>query len=775
MQQTPSYVSINIGEEETGRNCFAFRTGNPYKDDRTTEMMLSSGASQTFRRLAFLTLTLFLFLFRDLPKAEGALQFDVFAGFDSYVREGDWYPITFEVNNDGPSFRAYIEISSAQFNRSQGRRIQVDLPTGTLKRISIPVFAASRHGLMEARLIDEKGNVLVKQELDWQKLRYRGGQTVILGALARTSSGVPTFPTIKVNNPELQPAVARWQPAIFPDNPISLQGMQALYLSSERALDLKDAQIKALLAWLQGGGHLIVGVEQIGDVNGTAWLREILPAKLTETKQVAAGGAFLDWLREKGPVPDKDENSETAGSSSKKKKTSERQNQSAGALFKAAGTNLVADPEFEGSELQVAVAQVRTGRVIASAGGVPLAIESSYGRGEITLLTFSPERLPFTAWKNKDWLWALIAKVPVRFYESTDFNQWGFSSDSVLGAMIESTQVRKVPLMGLVGLLIVYLVIIGPVDQLVLRRMNKQMLTWVTFPCYVLLFSGLIYFIGFKLRAGESEYSELHIVDVLPNQDKAILRGKTYASVYSPANVRYKMKSEQFIASLRGEFLANWGNGEENSQAQVTHIGNRFDAEVYVPVWTSQLYVNDWWQPVSANPLVLIEKGPSLFTVSNNLDRALKNIRICVDGIVHELGEIPASSSKDFDVEKLNGVPFREFARKESSRFLQAAEMRRQSFGSESSRINWDLPNSASAACFLTQMSEDENYRRFASYDGLDLSKFATQDSVILLAWDGGNSLTKPLNQFKAARGAQNTLLRVIMPRQLQPQLSRAN
>ena len=51
-----------------------------------------------------------------------------------------------------------------------------------------------------------------------------------------------------------------------------------------------------------------------------------------------------------------------------------------------------------------------------------------------------------------------------------------------------------------------------------------------------MLFSLLIYFIGYKLRAGESEWNELHLVDVLQKGDRAEFRGQTYASVYSPAN-----------------------------------------------------------------------------------------------------------------------------------------------------------------------------------------------------------------------------------------------
>ncbi|MFN7139221.1 MAG: hypothetical protein ACK4UN_07780 [Limisphaerales bacterium] len=718
----------------------------------------------------FRALLLFVWLiaFSLAPnRSAAALQFDVFAGFDSYAREGNWFPMTFEVSHDGPGFRAFIEVSTGRMSQSQVRRVPIDLPTGTLKRVTVPVFSSARYGTWEVRLVREDGKLLERKELDWQTLRLRSSETLIVGALCRTASGLPLLPNIKISNPEMQPAVARLQPAIFPDNPIALEGLSALYLSSERAVELKDAQIKALLAWLQAGGHLIVGVEQVGDVNGTPWLREILPAELTGTRNVSAGGAFVAWLKEEpqgASDPDAAEIAKRAGGQNRNasRKTS-------GALFKAAGTNLVADVEFETSELQVIVAQPRGGgKVLATAGGVPLAIQAPFSRGKVTMLTFSPERQPFNQWKNRSWLWAMLSDVPVKFYESSDhYYPWGWSPDGIFAAMIESDQVRKLPLLGLVGLLIVYLVVIGPVDQLVLRRMKKQMLTWITFPCYVLLFSALIYFIGFKLRAGESEYSELHVVDVYPNNNNAILRGRTYISIYSPANIRYPLESEQFIASLRGEYLANWGGGEDSSQGRITYLGNRYQAELYVPVWTSQTYVNDWWQPSSQAPISISvpESGPMRVTVGNQLDRKLEHVRICVDGLVYDLGELAPRSEKVFALDLMTGKSLHQFASEQSSSFADASRWRRQTFGSERRRVKWDLAEATAAACFIGQMNnKSSNHEKFVASDGVDLSRYAT-NSVILLAWDGGQSLTRPLNKFNPKRGSQNSLLRMVVPR----------
>src|SRR5262245_35464925 len=75
--------------------------------------------------------------------ARDTLQFDVFVGYggqptgsDGIVREVGWFPVSVEVQNDGPSFNAVFEISSSQMGGGQTRRISVELPTNTRKRFS---------------------------------------------------------------------------------------------------------------------------------------------------------------------------------------------------------------------------------------------------------------------------------------------------------------------------------------------------------------------------------------------------------------------------------------------------------------------------------------------------------------------------------------------------------------------------------------------------------------------------------------------------------------
>ena len=143
----------------------------------------------------------------------------------------------------------------------------------------------------------------------------------------------------------------------------------------------------------------------------------------------------------------------------------------------------------------VASGKLLDGQPVVTTEAGPLIVSAARGRGRITALLFSPEREPMRSWKHLPTFWARVTDVPLAWYVSSDFNRsGGWSSDGIFGAMIDSKQVHKLPIEWLLLLLVVYLVVIGPFDQYWLKRIGRPMLTWITFPCYVVLFSLLIYF-----------------------------------------------------------------------------------------------------------------------------------------------------------------------------------------------------------------------------------------------------------------------------------------
>lgn len=682
-------------------------------------------------------------------QAYGAIQFDVFLGYDGVVPQGAWFPVVCEIKNDEPTFKAVIEFVPNQFSQNQVRRVNLELPTGTLKRVIIPVFSPSRYANWTARLLDDRGKIRA------EKVNFSANKTVaddvpLMAAICRSIAGSPTFPNIKAKDrSDFQPVTARYQSTLlpyFPDHPIALDGLSVLFLNPELAVELSVNQVNAIQVWLHGGGHLIVGLEGPGDVNAVPWLKKLLPCDVVGATTNQLKESLQSWLT--SDVPTKKGGRVTTGLS----------------FWKTPSPELLPDTLFGQAHAQVALLENINGTILSSVGELPLMVSADRGRGRITVLAFSPERQPFLTWKNRGWFWVKLVEVPTHLFSSTDLQSIGGPSiDGVFGAMIESKQIRKLPLHWLLLLLVAYLIVIGPLDHYWLKKINKQMWTWVTFPMYVVFFSGLIYFIGFKLRAGDSEYNELQIVDVMPRGNEAVFRGRTYMSIYSPSNARYNLAGKQNYSAFRGEFLSTYGGGTENSEATIQHLGNGFSAEVFVPVWTSQLYESEWVESGSLPMALDVVKVQDLYeaTVSNLSDKKM-TARMALKGRIVEIGELQPGEKRKITIRPNEGMLLRDFVTTTAD-FHGAVQSRGRTFGDQTPhRYFSDLAVAAMASSFLAQVNVGENqYRNFNIPRSFDLSDSASEGGAVLLAWVPKHGWTESFRKFNPTRSDQNTLLRL--------------
>ncbi|HEY1172208.1 MAG TPA: hypothetical protein VGH19_12615 [Verrucomicrobiae bacterium] len=683
-------------------------------------------------------------------EARAEFEFDVKLGYDGTVREANWFPAAFEIFNDGPPFSGVIELMNEQAGKGQVRRIPVELPTNTRKRIVVPVFAsAGKYSQWRAVVYDEREkkraevkNLGIRKDLEWNAMLF--------GTVARTFGGQPILPDMANSQGDRGAEVVRLDPAFLPDGPIPLEGLQAIYLNSERALEISAQQGAALMAWMQAGGHLIIGMEQPGDLNGLPWLAPLMPVKFGGSRSVAAGQVLdsFAWVGTGSP------HAFNYASSGRKRDEA--------AEFREATT-----PVFQATMLD--------GKELVSASGLPLVIRAERGRGLLTVLTFSPEREPFRSWKGRNYFWAqLIGVPPAWFTENTHNNQSYFNNqsiDGVVGAMIDSKQVRKLPVSWLLLLLAVYLVVIGPLDQWYLKKINRQMLTWITFPCYVVGFSLLIYWIGFMLRAGESEWNELHVVDVMPHGGKVELRGRTYASCYSPSNAKYPVATDVAHATFRGEFQGAFAASQEAGRTAITQMGKGFAAEVFVPVWTSQLFVSDWSQS-GEEPLqmeVTKSGGQTSVRIENKMKATLERAWIVAGDKVYEVSRLQAGERRVVNLSSA-GQALESFVQQNTSNFGTAVEQRRNAFGNNRGNFLPNPPVHLAAASFLGKLEEkntpnnnNHNYgARFILPEGFDLSGNVKRGQICLLAWASGESPIPALNKFETRRSTRDTLFRVV-------------
>ena len=704
------------------------------------------------------------------PSGRAELQFDVFVGLDDRVREGHWFPIAFEILNDGPAFTATVLVGAENSFDSQQRQFAIELPTGTRKRVILPVYPSTgRYSRWEARLLDPDGKLIA--ERNGLQPKDIAPHIPLIGALPRTFGGLPTLPEIPNRKDEFMPAVARLQSEYLPSNPIALEGLTAWYLNSEKAVDLKADQADALLSWMHNGGHLILAIEQPNDVTALPWLQSILPFVPESITNRVNNGQIEAWVTQ-GPsvvqLPSTIQR-EAAIENNVPIRPSRRRNSPAapGELFDPY-SQIEAQDDFRKAEIPVVLGKVTDGRVNLSLGDAPIIITAARGRGTLTVLAFSPEREPFRSWKNRSWFWARTVGIPPELLVETGSVRWGGASiDGLFGAMLDSRQVRKLPIGALLLMLVVYLAVIGPLDQWVLKRMGKQMWTWVTFPFYVVVFSGLIYFIGYRLRAGDLEINEIQVVDQLPRSQGSLLRGRTWLSIYSPGNTRYRVASEQPFATFRAELQQSVQGSGDSGRLTLRQPAKGFDADVFIPVWVSQLYSSDWLDlgpTLLSGELQSPDSEPTL-VLENRSDLRFSAMAAAFNGRLYDLGalepqgrlERPLTAGEGRSLDELiGGLPG----------IYQTIQQRQRAFGGEGSgQISRSLDGVISAS-FVERLrgSPFDIGENFASHASFGVNHLVQRGEVVIFGWAPGQALAAPLHRFTPTRSQRDTVVRLSIP-----------
>ena len=686
------------------------------------------GYFMSFTKLVFIC----IWLSCNIVNAE--VRFDVFMGFSGKARNGEWFPVTVEIENDGPTFSGEIEIKPSSFNE-QSIRYKIELPNNTRKRLSIPVFNNSNYR-WNAKLLND-GKVVSKN--DNLRIDSIPWFSKLFAAVSDQQSSGPVLPETRFKNNNanrrFSPVVVNIQADIFPDNPVTLHGLSSLYLNSKRAINFRAEQASAVSIWVRSGGHLILGVDQPSDITGTPWLRELLNTQFGLIQNLEVGPLIRDWLSNAGyPV---------------------------GAI----------DEEFNTKFLNATPVRLKDGKTLMSFDGETLIANANRGLGQVTILGFNPEREPIRSWENRAWLWARLADIDSEWFVSEkpprDYGR--MNVDGLYGMMIDSRQVSKLPVIWLILLLITYLVIIGPVDRIWLKRINKQMLTWLTFPIYVIFFSFLIYYIGYRLRAGQLEINELHIVDVLPG-DQVALRGRSYASIYSPSNKDYLMGGSLALGAFRNE-SSSFSNGAGNQPLLIGLSPGKLEAKARVPIWTSRLFSSEWVSGSEVNIQASVTKQNNdtyQLEILNGLRKPIVGAAfVALQRIVYDesinitpgergLLELKRSDSKVRDV--ISGF---------SSNIRNSIQSRNRAFGNtELSRMDLGLMNIVTGSFpgmleleGIKQFKKDVN--QFDSSGGMDISEYLERDGSVLFVFVEDQSPISSTGLFESKLRKSHSLYRI--------------
>jgi hypothetical protein len=118
------------------------------------------------------------------------------------------------------------------------------------------------------------------------------------------------------------------------------------------------------------------------------------------------------------------------------------------------------------------------------------------------------------------------------------------SDDSqVVQAVYQLPSLALPPITGLLVILGAYILIIGPINYLILKRLDRRELAWVTMPVLVLAFAAASFGYGSILRGTDVVINEIAIVRGAPDATEAT--ANVYFGIFSPTRSTYQVDVPQ--------------------------------------------------------------------------------------------------------------------------------------------------------------------------------------------------------------------------------------
>lgn len=533
----------------------------------------------------------------------GGVTLSAAAGFDGYCKDKTWLPVRVEVENTGPDLDASVQVS---YKNSAGgvtsTTTDVQLPTSSRKSFFVYVFADGSLREFSVSLLDGK-KVLQKAKLPTNCL---AGNIMLVGLISDTPAAFDELSDMTPLGGTSR--VAQLQVDDLPERYQAWDALDALVISNTDTGVLTAAQKQAMESWLSSGGKLFVA-------GGTQWqrttagLNEFLPVEIQSTRNVTDLSSLGAYAEGGSPL--------------------------------RVGATITVGTMREGA------------RALVEQSGVPIFSQRTVGFGEVYYLAADPSANPLMGWTGMKTLYeySLATRPPLPPWAITTFDSSGYSStaEQALGSMKELSMPSILYICGLLGL---YVIVMGPLNFLILRRAKRRELAWMTIPALVILFSCVFYATGFSFRGFTPILNRLMVMQAWDGVPQANV--KALVGVYSPVRAGYDLTAAEGF--MPHAFSGNFGELQSADQWALIQQDDSLtmpDARLEIAGMKALILEGSLPAlPISHTLTIDLGKTPSSVTgtVTNASEFTLKDAMLVTPGGWKQLGDLKPGASTDVNL-----------------------------------------------------------------------------------------------------------------------------
>ncbi len=518
------------------------------------------------------------------------------AAFGGNFKYGEWLPLWAEIENPGPDLEAELQVNVASGMYSIFYNRAVSLPSGARKRVPVYVLPNNFSRVLEVRLVS--GNQLLATTRI--NLLPQSNFTYLAGILSSQRGAIALLNGIQLNTPQRPKVIVDISLDDLPERAEGLASFDLLVLNDVDTSRLSAEQAAALQGWVQRGGRLV-----IGGGAGAARTLAGLPAAL---RPVSAPGSL-----EVGAAA-------LAG------------------LGRFASTDA---PQSPGSFVLALGTPADDARLLAGDSTRPLLVERRAHNGAVDWCALDLAAAPFEGWSGTLAFWQALAApgsaFPLDLPQDMSVRQ--MRSGSMYGALTNIPSLDLPSVRSLSILLVAYVLLVGPVNYLTLRRLKRLHLAWISIPALTVLFAAAAFGIGFSLRGNDLVLNKIAIIEVLPDGPARV---NSYIGLFSPRRQAYSIEVKDDGLVSPGEQYY-YDMGAPPQREMTIQQGNpTLVSGLAVNQWSMQsLMSEDTWADFGALTGDLRLEGDTLRgTVRNDTPYPLRDAVLAVNRRFQRLGDL---------------------------------------------------------------------------------------------------------------------------------------
>lgn len=662
---------------------------------------------------------------------------------------GEWTPVRVTLTNpaSGSSIRVRVQVESygADSNAVAGLYGRdLDLPASSHKEVTLYAYAGNFARTFRVQALDGSAtletitvnadpleppaNVIVGvASSDSSLLNVLQGEPVghIVNSLLQ-SGGSIQYLAGGQGNPYAPPSssptangaatIAHIKLDDIPDLSYGLDSLGAIILDDVDTGQLRDEQRAALQAWVARGGTLVATVRP-GGADTVAGLANLLPVTVSGTRNTSNLNSLADLV----------------------------------------ATPLTGSGPFSIGDAKLKNEPGVAARVLAQQDGAPLAAVRDYGLGQVVYLGVSPGVAPL---KNWDGTLPLIKRLlaghslhlsygaSIRFGPSR-----GYYSSSLYdsyGGMFALPGLDLPDPWLLAAFLFVYIIIVGPVNFIILRRMRRAELAWITIPVLVALFSVIAYLLAFQSKGGDLVAIRANVVSAYPDVEQANI--VQHFGLFSPIRRTYTLSlpADSAVTEMNNYGYSSPGSG--NQLAPVLGGNPTTINNVNIGTWSLRGFVAERTAPLQS-PLeakLHLEDNIIVGTVKNRATEPLQDVALVRGNAVRYVGYMAPGQQTDVRLDVSSSL----FDNSSPSNLLpppQGVNLSQSGYGYPYNGYNGGRNNSAAQRTYNRKLE-----LLSAALYPLITGAPPTDMSVIALAWGPGLSANFDVEGHTANSEEQN-------------------